>query len=1146
METLSHGDTPFERVDGADAAVEEVALGDVIGRYQIRRLLGAGGMGRVYLARDVTLGRSIALKVVRRDRVGGGGLARFLDEARLIALLNHPHIVQLHDVGEHRGAPYLALEYIEGESLLDRCARERPSVDEALRTLRSVAEALVHAHAAGVIHCDLKPSNVVIARDGRLRVVDFGLARTATSVGSGVAGTPDWMAPEQWLGAAVTDRTDIWALAVMAVQLLVGVHPLGEVRTGRREQALAVDGAVPFSDLTGLSDAARQLVLRSLSRDPAARPAASEWCRVLDEVLEGRDALSVEDGPFRGLAPFDERHARFFFGREAEIDAFVEQLRSTTFLPIAGPSGAGKSSFVFGGIVPRLHARGRWTIIALRPGIDPFDALAQRILDVGTGDVASTTQERRRLANELRATPTLLAARLATLAATMGTQVLLVVDQLEELFTQDATEADVDAFLRLLLVATDDPLEPVRVVCTLRDDFLGRISGLRSLFVLKRLGRDELRRTITGPLARFGYRCDEELLVEEMLSEIGDDADPELPLLQFACRMLWDARDLERRVVTRAAYQRMGGVGGALASHADGVLAALSQGERHTARHLLIRLVVGTARRQVDRERLVEGEAGASAILDRLVAARLVVQRASQDTDAVVVEIAHESLLRTWGQFARWLDESRDERRLIAELEEATSFWERRGHRPEETWSATELVAVRQRLAQLGATVPIKVETFLVAGEARQLRMRRRSRIRWGIITSIGVAVTVLSVVLATEFREQKLSADETNAGLVAANEQLSRASKNLGTVDLIFKPFDGAEGTSPVDPALLPRLSWRLYRAKQDNVHEPGDAFPESMVHAERKASRGERIDRVQAPGGAAFLRIDGRGGDGEACAPSWIRIQALPGYAEGQTMIQTIEIPFPTCGASAAGMVEVPAGPFIYGGFGEQPTRYPNDYAQPERTVTMPPFSIDRTEVSNAAFKPFAQLAPLTGYSVPKYPDSGAVRPAGNPERPVTAIDAFEGEAFCRYMGKRLPSDYEWTKAARGGLEIGGKPNPWPRRLYPWGPHWDARCANIDGTVDGHEWVAPVDSFACGASPYGVLNLAGNVAEWISRIGLTDTQDPLREVRGGAADSPLELEQASTIFRNSREDRQFTFAIGVRCVAGGSVDGGDPWERR
>jgi formylglycine-generating enzyme required for sulfatase activity len=131
---------------------------------------------------------------------------------------------------------------------------------------------------------------------------------------------------------------------------------------------------------------------------------------------------------------------------------------------------------------------------------------------------------------------------------------------------------------------------------------------------------------------------------------------------------------------------------------------------------------------------------------------------------------------------------------------------------------------------------------------------------------------------------------------------------------------------------------------------------------------------------------------------------------------------------------------------------------------------------------------------------------------------------------MGKQLPSDFQWTKAARGGLKIAGKPNPYPRRLYPWGIVENLQCVNQLGDKDGYPWTAPVDSFACGASPYGILHLAGNVQEWIARDGQTDQHNPLHVLRGGFTDTKTDI--ITTIFRNHRAPRALYYSNGLRCL--------------
>ncbi|MCU0685427.1 MAG: bifunctional serine/threonine-protein kinase/formylglycine-generating enzyme family protein [Polyangiaceae bacterium] len=1130
------GDGPAAaRSQGDSGSLEGMAArflmaGDVVGRYYIRRLLGQGGMGQVYLARDMTLGRSVALKVLRRDVLGAAASERFIEEARAIASLNHPHIVQLYDVGDHDDSLYLALEYVKGETLQRRVAREELGVDDVLRIGRAIADALTHAHDVGIFHCDLKPGNIMLGHDGRLRVVDFGLARTeVTPVGARLEGTPDWMAPEQWAFDSLTDRVDVWALGLMMAHLLGGRHPFDDAnqlrragragrtgRTGRTGREWVAARRVERDDLSPI---VTHLIERSLGREPGERPTARAWYEALNQLVERRTGSPLEEAPFRGLAAFDERHAPFFFGRGAEIDAFLEELRVHPVLPIIGPSGAGKSSFLHAGVIPRLRARESTTVLAFRPGRDPLTALARAILTAGLGPTEAERalvgrDDAAALAHDLRETPTLIAARLATIAAARRAPLLVAVDQLEEVFTQGASEADARCFLELLFACSDDPRDPVRVTFTLRDDFLGRVPGLRALYVMRGLCGDELRQAVVGPMGRCGYHFDDDTLVDDMLAEIGVGRPADLPLLQFACRALWDGRDPERRQLRRATYERVGGVAGALARHADGVLEAAPLAERRAIPKLLLRLVAGTTRRSVERADLLAGlPPEAASALDRLLAARLIAPRAVADSEGASLEIAHESLLRSWAQLARWLDESREERRLLVELEDATTYWERRGRRPEETWPATELLAVRGQSAKLGLELPARVEGFLTAGERYQRSRRRRALAQRTALGVAGGLALVATLGLATTFR---------------------LAEGNVGQVDLVFAPFDLVDGrTQPVDLAALPGFTWQLYGAQPDNEHLPGAPLPPKLVSVEVEAGPLGRVDHVQAPGGrAAFLRIEGRGRAGESCAPSWLRLRNLPGYLARGTPPPVWRLEIPTCQASVSDTVAIEAGPFVFGGPGEPPTRF-DDYAEPEETPHLEAFAIDRTEVSNARYQPFARLAAMSGYAMQAHPTTGLYAHDADPDMPATAIDAITAEAFCRYMGKALPGDHQWEKAARGGLTLAGKPNPNPRRLYPWGTAFNPACVNDQGAPGHPQWLAPVDSFACGASPYGVLNLAGNVSEWIARETQSDRErNPLRVIRGGDVESPRDLEHTTTVFRNGRAAQSFNLSVGLRCV--------------
>jgi serine/threonine protein kinase len=268
-----------------------IQVGSTLGRYEILGLIGAGGMGQVYRARDGSLGREVAIKVLPAEVASDPArLSRFRREARILAALSHPNIGAIFGLEEEGGKPFLALELVPGQTLAERLERGPMAVGEAVDVARQVAAALEAAHDRGIVHRDLKPANVKWDAKGRVRVLDFGLAATrerldtstsgelsqsptvtaALTVEGSVMGTARYMSPEQARGEDVGPRTDVWALGCLLFELLTGRAPFARSSLG--ETLAAVLGEEPdFTALPGSASSLRWVLRRCLEKDPDER-----------------------------------------------------------------------------------------------------------------------------------------------------------------------------------------------------------------------------------------------------------------------------------------------------------------------------------------------------------------------------------------------------------------------------------------------------------------------------------------------------------------------------------------------------------------------------------------------------------------------------------------------------------------------------------------------------------------------------------------------------------------------------------------------------------------------------------------------------------------------------------------------------------
>jgi serine/threonine protein kinase len=250
-------------------------------RYLVLRKLGSGGMADVYLAEDQELGRRVAIKVLN-DRHANDELfvERFRREAKNAASLSHPNIVSIYDRGETQGTYYIAMEYLDGRSLKELIVRDTLPVEQAVSYTRQILSALAFAHKHGIVHRDIKPHNVLVDRDGRLKVTDFGIARTGASQmteAGAIIGTAQYLSPEQARGAPVDQRSDIYSLGVVLHELLTGVVPF----TGDTPVEIAMKhlSAIPEPPSRKRPDVPRELdlvVVRALAKNPDDRYASAD------------------------------------------------------------------------------------------------------------------------------------------------------------------------------------------------------------------------------------------------------------------------------------------------------------------------------------------------------------------------------------------------------------------------------------------------------------------------------------------------------------------------------------------------------------------------------------------------------------------------------------------------------------------------------------------------------------------------------------------------------------------------------------------------------------------------------------------------------------------------------------------------------
>lgn len=1084
---------------GPRVVTNEDIVGTVLpGRFQIEREIARGSFGTVYAARQLSVDRDVAVKVLHGSIAPGSELGRlFVHEIQSVGRLDHPNIVRIHQADiTASGSLFYAMELLAGRDLQQII--ERDGVMEQRRAVTLVlqlASALGAAHEIELVHADVKPANAMVVptkSDERLVLLDFGLARLRGTTGGAdtAGGTPAYMAPEQLREGRVDARSDVFSAALVLVSLLTG---------WRRRTA---DELTP--PLDGIDDAVlRRVLAKALALAPADRyQNGAELAAALGE--RPHEAAIASSPPFRHLAPFTEDDRDRLYGRDREIATLVEHVLFRRAVVYTAPSGTGKTSLLRAGLIPRLASLGVTSVYVACHGREPPDLL-RAIWREGDTPAAAA------------------AARIAT----ERKRLVIIVDQVEAALASTSFVTQ----LRDLERAASE-LE-VGVVISVREDvlasLLAQLDGQSNIVRLGPLTPDGAREAIIGPLIERRVTLEEPLLAavlrdleraaRSIATEMRWAAERAIypPHLQLACSALYEQLGPGEQVLALGHYERLGGLDEIVRDYLDRVLETELPNELvDTARRVLLALVdtdrTRTVRTYADLAEQLPSEARLAPVLEALRQRGIIVPiRATNGQPAW--ELVHDSLVP---RVLAWSDRQDLARQRALDIVRHHLRVSRRD-KPS-LLTAAELREVRGHTAAIRELDREWAKRGTVSWTPAKLveRSRRARRDKW-LALAIGVtAALAVSGFLGLRWFEERQHRRH--------QEFLSKG--DVGIFILELRAFDWDPTRLQPIPAPMVRqqgFDWRLFDTSIDDTLAQGSnpiVFTRDEVAVVDPLARAWK---VEAHGGAAILVVSRPG-----CSTSFIPLARLPGYTERERP-KRLTVAVPSCEATLRDTIEIEAGPFVSGGPGDPPIAELDGIdahdLEDERTVDVDVFAIDRTEVSNAAFEMLASPTYSTAIAKRQYPGTELLEDASKPSYPVAGLSWSEARAYCRFLGKDLPSDAQWVKSMRGGLTVRGSANPMPRRTVPWGDPTSV-VANVADT--GGE-PAPVLGTPGDVSPYGVLNLAGNLQEWTRTLVHGD----FYSARGCGWNICTRATLPSVLaIPNLRPASFKSFELGVRCV--------------
>ncbi|HET6714268.1 MAG TPA: adenylate/guanylate cyclase domain-containing protein [Actinomycetota bacterium] len=619
----------------------------------------------------------------------------------------------------------------------------------------------------------------------------------------------------------------------------------GEILASREVVHLArkVDGVAAVDrgtvQLKGIANPVHVMRLKAEADDAAEDVAFRRALGASGARLQPAGPGAIVANPYKGLRAFEEGDAPDFHGRGALIEQLVERLSETRFLAVVGPSGSGKSSVVRAGLIPALRrgaipASDAWPIADMFPGPYPLDGLEAALLKIAADQPPS-------LIEQLRADERGLNRAVLRVLPSDRSELVLVIDQFEEVFTLVDDEEVRRHFLASLEAAVSDPHSRLRVVVTLRADFYDRplrYRGFADLFAarvesLVPLSAEQLEQVITKPAERADVSL-ESGLVAAMLADVAEEPGA-LPLLEYALTELFERR--EGRMLTLGAYREIGGVSGALGRRAEEIYDGIDGAGKDAARQLFLHLVAlgeGTedTRRRVSRAEITSldlDQQAMSWVIETYGTSRQLTFDRDVRTGEPTIELAHEAMLSAWPRLGRWIDAARDDIRTERRLAAAAREWAEADRDPSfliagsrleqiEAWRAGSPLALTPEEAEfLDASVVerdrAQAEERSRQEHERELERRSVRRLR-AIVAVLGVAAVIAGALTVFAMSQQREAQSQERTAQARELAAASVANLDVDPERSILLALEAIEATRSVDGAVLTEAEEALHRA--------------------------------------------------------------------------------------------------------------------------------------------------------------------------------------------------------------------------------------------------------------------------------------------------------------------------------------------